>query len=405
MDILLITPRLPYPPDQGNKFTMFNMIRLLSKNHRVTLFSLVLGDEGARYNDELKKYCHRIETVRMRPKWSVKNLLYAVCKSDPYTSIKYYSPLMMNRMRRFLKENRFDIIQVEFYYMAQYLMRLKSLIPDDTATFLDTHNVEYFMYKDFYHTVKNPFLRFFMFFELLRIKSYERFVFNHFDRCLAVSKGDIERMTGLQPEVKAVLQPHGVDAELSASYHHARPKENSIIFFGTMSFFANYDAMRFFCGAIFPLIRRSIPEVKLTIAGSSPLPDIAALDSDPAITVTGYVDDLRALIARASVIVVPLRVGGGIRIKIVEAWAMGKAIVSTTIGATGVDFSDGEDILIADKPEDFAEKTVGLLKNEELRQRLGKAGRYKAQKKYSWDVLITGLEAEYEKALKEKARA
>ncbi|PIU41981.1 MAG: hypothetical protein COS99_02605 [Candidatus Omnitrophica bacterium CG07_land_8_20_14_0_80_42_15] len=403
MNILFITPRLPYPPDQGNKIVIFNFIKFLSKKHKITLFSLIPNDESLKYVDELKKYCHRVETVRMRPKWSMKNFIMAIYKTDPYTSIKYYSPLLMERLRKLLKEEKFDVIQAEFYYMAQYVLKLKPLIPPSTATFLDTHNVEYFMYKEYYVNVRDPLLKILMFFELSRMKKYEKFVLEHFDMCLALSQGDIDRIKLMAPKANVVLQPMGVDIEACGSYA-MKSKENSIIFFGTMSFFANYDGIKYFYNEIFPLIKKSIPKVELIIAGGSPPPDIKALVSDPCVTVTGYVDDMKSLIARSSVVIVPLRVGGGIRLKIMESWAMGKAIVSTTVGATGLDFSDGKDILIADEPKDFAKKVVELLKNEELRNHLGKAAKFKAQTKYAWDKMVSSIEVEYEKALKEKKK-
>ena len=402
MDILFITPRLPYPPDQGNKIVMLNFIKFLSKKHKITLFSLAREDEDPKHIDYLKQYCRRIEVANMRPKWSVKNFLLALVRLDPYTSIKYYSPALMKKLKELFKETRFDVIQVEFYYMAQYIMKLRRLIPE-SAVILDTHNVEYFMYGEYFKQVKNPVLKFFMFFELLRIKRYESFVFKYFDRCLAISKGDIGRIKSLAPGANVVLQLTGIDTDICASYN-TRPKDNTIIFYGTMSFFANYDGIKFFYNKVFPVIKKSIPAVKFIIAGGSPPADIKALKKDPSVTVTGYVEDIRLLIAASSVVVVPLRVGGGVRLKIMEAWAMGKAVVSTSIGANGLEFSDGDDIFIADDPEDFAKKAVKLLKSEDLRQRLGKKARYKAQTQCAWDKCVSSIEIEYKKAVEQKLK-
>ena len=402
MDILFITPRLPYPPDQGNKIVMLNFIKFLSKRHKITLFSLAREDADPKHIDYLKQYCRRIEVASMRPKWSVKNFLLALVRLDPYTSIKYYSPALMKKLKELFRETRFDVIQVEFYYMAQYIMKLRRLIPE-SAVILDTHNVEYFMYGEYFKQVKNPVLKFFMFFELLRIKRYESFVFKYFDRCLAISKGDIGRIKSLAPGANVVLQLTGIDTDICASYN-TRPKDNTIIFYGTMSFFANYDGIKFFYNKVFPVIKKSIPAVKLIIAGGSPPADIRALKKDPSVTVTGYVEDIRLLIAASSVVVVPLRVGGGVRLKIMEAWAMGKAVVSTSVGADGLDFSDGDDIFIADDPEAFAKKAVKLIKNEDLRQRIGKKARYKAQTQCAWEKNISSIEIEYKKAVEQKLK-
>jgi len=402
MDILFITPRLPYPPDQGSKIVMLNFIKFLSKRHKITLFSLAGEGEDPKHIDYLKQYCRRIEVVNMRPKWSVKNFLLALFRLDPYTSIKYYSPALMKKLKELFKKAKFDVIQVEFYYMAQYIMKLRRLIPE-SAVILDTLNVEYFMFGDYFKQVKNPVLKFFMFFELLRIKRYESLVYKCFDRCLAISKGDIDRIKSLAPGANIVLQPTGVDTDLCASYN-IKPKDNTIIFYGAMSFFANYDGIKYFYDSIYPLIKKFLPSVKLIIAGGSPPAGIRALKKDPSVTVTGYVEDIKLLIAASSVVVVPLRVGGGVRLKIMEAWAMGKAVVSTSIGADGLEFSDGDDIIIADKPVDFAKKTVKLLKNEDLRRRLGKKARYKAQTQCAWDKNISSIEIEYKKAVEEKLK-
>jgi len=179
---------------------------------------------------------------------------------------------------------------------------------------------------------------------------------------------------------------------------------NTIIYFGLLNTLANEDAIRFFYECVFPLIKTQIPDVKFFIAGKLPSRYITGLTKDPAVKVVGLVPDIRELLKKTALVIVPLRLGGGIRIKILEAWATAKAVVSTSIGAEGVQIRDGVDIIIADSAPVFAKEVVRLLKDKIKREEIGQAAFKKVAEYYDPERVISGLEDIYKKTLEEKAQ-
>jgi glycosyltransferase involved in cell wall biosynthesis len=309
---------------------------------------------------------------------------------------------MFKKARQFIESGRFDIIHAAFYYMGRYAVDKKISIPKKTAAVLDTHNIEYLVYSRFARLAKNPVKKALVCLEAFRIKKYEIPIYAKFDKCIAFSQLDKENITGLSGASNIVVNPSCIEPAYGGEGPPSHEEKNTIIFFGLLNTPANDDAVRFFCRRIFPEVRKRIPDAKFLIAGKYPSGYVVRLTRDPAIKVLGLISDMKGLLERAALVVVPLRLGGGIRIKILEAWACGKAVVSTAVGAEGVEVADGKDIVIADSPIDFANKVVELLGDDAKRKELGQAALKKVREYYTPERIVKNLETIYKQALAEK---
>jgi glycosyltransferase involved in cell wall biosynthesis len=234
-----------------------------------------------------------------------------------------------------------------------------------------------------------------------RLRGYERRACLTADRIVAVSKSDAEALRRLDPGLDPIVVPNGVDMEF---YNEAIPSldagqgpgESDLVFTGKMDFRPNVDAVLWFAQEVLPLIRQDASEVRFWVVGMNPHARLASLADDPAVELTGWVEDVRPYIAEAAVYVIPLRIGGGTRLKVLEAMAMGKAIVSTTLGCEGFDLVPDQELVVADAPAEFAAAVLALLRDPERRGRLGRAARRFAGSRYDWRMIVPKLERVYE---------
>jgi glycosyltransferase involved in cell wall biosynthesis len=263
----------------------------------------------------------------------------------------------------------------------------------------DDHNCEYVLQKRAFLTDLRIPARWpgaaYSFIQWQRLQRYEAQACRRADRVLAVSDADAAALHRLVPDVKATVVPNGIDtrAYRPTPAHADAP---SLVFTGTMDFRPNVDAVLWFAREVLPRIRARVADVRFTAVGQRPHRWLAGLRDDPAVTLTGFVEDTRPYIADAAVYVVPLRMGGGTRFKMLEALAMGKAVVSTTLGAEGFPVTHGQELLLADEPEDFAEAVAALLGAPERRTELGQAGRAFVEARYDWRVIVPLVEKVYE---------
>ena len=227
---------------------------------------------------------------------------------------------------------------------------------------------------------------------------YESQVCGCFNMCVGVSAQDRERLVALCPGMAVEVVSNGVDLD------YFKPgdaeDEMSLVFTGSMDWHPNEDAVLYFCHHVLPLIRTEFPEIKFCIVGSNPSERVLGLQRLEGVVVTGSVEDVRPYISNAAVYVVPLRVGGGTRLKILQALAMRKAVVSTSIGCEGLDLQPEEHLLVADEPQQFAESTIRLVRDRSLRNRLSESGGALVREKYSWDVIVETLDLAYRRLIR-----
>jgi polysaccharide biosynthesis protein PslH len=383
MKILWVKAGGLIPPDTGGKIRTYNILRHLARNHEVTFFSFY----AAHANDihaELSQTFARVIAMPLDlpPAKSAREMLnYAayLFSREPYSLTKFCRPVVRRKLRALLQEQAFDVIVCDFLVTA-------GVIPWDwpCPKVLFTHNVEAVIWQRHYEVTKNPFWKMLSWLEWKRMAAAERRYLPKAEHVFAVSKNDREAFAGFMDPRKLTVIPTGADTEF---FHPGKENEvpNSLVFTGSMDWLPNEDGIFYFANEIFPLIRRQAPHATLHIVGRKPSRRLQDLASRvPNIALTGWVEDVRSYLAQCAVCIVPLRIGGGTRLKIFEAMSMGKAVVSTSIGAEGLPVRSGEHLLIADGPSGFAECTLRLLGDASLRSSIGQAGRRLIVENYSW---------------------
>jgi sugar transferase (PEP-CTERM/EpsH1 system associated) len=307
----------------------------------------------------------------------------------PYAIAKYRSRAFRDQVASLLHTGQFDVVVCDFLVPA---INMPERLPCPAILF--THNVEAEIWRRHAETATNPVSRRLLKRQWHRMLRFERRAMSRFDLVLAVSEADKQTFTRLYPD--GARRPiHVVRTGVDTKYFSPSriPAEKPhVVFTGSMDWLPNEDGMLFFANDILPEIRRAFPDATLSIIGRSPTPTVQRLADRIGITITGRVDDIRPHVAEGSVYVVPLRIGGGTRLKIFEAMAMGRAVVSTTIGAEGLPVTSGENVLIADDPRAFADAVVRLLRDVELRRRLEAAARRLVLEHYDWSAVATDFE-------------
>lgn len=383
MKILWVKAGGLVPPDTGGKIRSYNILRELARKHSVTFFSFY----GSHQNDqhpELKNIFKRVECVPLKlpeAKSSGEMLEYVLglASPEPYGIVKFCRQEVRRVLHGLLEQENYDVIVCDFVIAA-------GVIPWDSPIpkVLFTHNVEATIWKRHYEVAGNPLWKAISWLEWRRMGAAERKYLRRADFVLTVSGGDRDAFLPIVDERNMAVVPTGVDVE----YFRPFPVEevpDSLVFTGSMDWLPNEDAVIYFAEKILPLILRRHPKTSLEVVGRKPSRKLQALaESNRQIRPTGWVEDIRPFLARGSVCIVPLRIGGGTRLKIFEAMAMGKAVVSTSIGAEGLPVLSGENILLADTPDAFADAVISLLEDEDRRKRLGKSARALVEQNYSW---------------------
>jgi len=395
MKILIISLIFPLPPDSGARIRIFNIIKKLSQNHDLVL--LVPADSKKDSVSELKKYCQEVETVHLSSRMHLKSAVDRL--KSLVLQIPFIPSMELKRsIVELLKKHSFDLIQIEKLHLAPYLPFFSHL-----PAVLDEFDIDSISYKRKLLCERNPLKKIRLFIQWLRVKGYERRVIPRFKRVVVVSEKDKEILLSASPQINVSVVPNGVDLE------YFKPEDgleepNTLFFTGLMGYPPNVDAMLHFCKKTLPFIREKIPDIQLYIIGGNPPQEIRSLSRTKNIFVTGYIDDVRSVVNKCKVCIVPLRIAAGTRLKILEAMAMRKPVISTTIGAEGLEVSPDENIIIADTPEDFAKKTVDVLKNSDLKERLILGGRRLVETRYSWEVCLQKMEAVYKELSQDKIR-
>ncbi len=403
--ILILTPQFPYPPHQGTTLRNFNLIAGLAQRHQVHLLSF--GDPAGRADTPVHTACRSVQVVPP-PQRSMGQRLKALLLSRvPDMALRLPSARFRAALDATLEREVPDVVEVEGIELAQYLFQVAEERGDQKWPLLvfDDHNAEYVLQQRAFETdVRQP-KRWigaaYSFVQWQRLQRYERLTCRTADRVVAVSETDAEVLRVLVPGLEPTVVPNGVDMEFyTAPVLPLKAQETpgawDLVFTAKMDFRPNVDAVLWFTQEVLPWIRHESPETRFWVVGKDPHPRLAALADDPAIVLTGWVDDVRPYIAGAAVYVIPLRIGGGTRLKVLEAMSMSKAIVSTAVGCEGFDLMPDQELLIADRPAEFAAAVVALLRDPERRERMGRAARRFAGSRYDWRMIVPRLERVYE---------
>ncbi len=371
------------PLDTGGKIRSYNLMRELGRRHEVGVFTFY-PREATDLNLELRKEFHRVECVPMDlpGRASIKDVLaYGgnLLRPYPHSMLKYCRPEIARKLRALLQKEKYDAIICDFLLSAH-------VIPWDLKipTVVFTHNVEAVIWRRHFEVGKNPFFRAVSWREWRTMARVEKMYLNKADHVLAVSQNDLNLFSEYLDPQRMTVIPTGVDTDYFRP-DALKQKPNTLVFTGSMDWMPNDSGIQWFVREILPAIQKRIPDVRLAVVGRRPSKAVLDLPAhNPAVTVTGAVPDIRPYVNESAVYVVPLLVGGGTRIKIFEALAMGKAVVSTTIGAEGLPVTNGTHLELADSVEDFANATVQLLQDPGRRESLEKEARRIVEENYSW---------------------
>jgi polysaccharide biosynthesis protein PslH len=394
MKILLLTQVLPYPPDSGPKVKTWNVIKYLAKNHEVTLVSFVRGDQSAQVR-ELQKYCREVYTVPIE-RGVLRDLRYLAESffiRQPFLMVRDRRPEMEQLIDKLADENEYEVVHADQLNMAQYAARVKG-----ARKVLDAHNALWLLYKRLWMTMRPGPKRWLLNRDWRLLKKYEGRICREFEGVLAVSEEDrraLEEASGQALEVTVI--PIAIDTGEITPVNF-KPQGERIIHVGTMYWPPNIDGILWFLQKVLPKIREHRPDVVFDIVGANPPQEILSYgETDQGVNVTGYVDDPIPYLEAASLMVVPLRAGGGMRVKILNALGQGLPVVSTTLGCEGIAVTSGTHLLMADSPEEFARSVVCLLEDQQLARELGRNGRELIEERYDYQVACRTLESVYKK--------
>lgn len=382
MRILALSTWWPEPADNGSRMRIMQLLRALAGCHEVHLIACTQGPAEQVQREELGKICASLQAIE-RPGRPIRmaDRVASLVVPEPASVRATWSPALARAVAATVAKVRPDTVIAFEIDMAPYARTISNV-----PCVIEELELSYMLDHYRAHTDLRKRLRYLLM--AFKHRRYVTAILRDFAAVTAASEHEarLVRLLAGRHALEIAVIPNGADVAGCAGYSYD-PQPDTLIYPGALSYDANLDAMRYFLEAIFPLIRQALPQTTLRITGRSTPEQRAALPSLEGVELTGYVEDVRALIARSAVEVVPLRQGGGTRLKIMEAMALGTPVVSTSKGAEGLDLHHGEHLLIADSPSAFAVATTRLLNQPALRAHLAASGRRLVQERYDWSAI------------------
>jgi polysaccharide biosynthesis protein PslH len=391
MRILFVTYGLPYPPDSGARMHDFHLIREIARHARVVVCSLAIGPTDPAHVAELRRFCEAVEVVPggegQRPfRAQVADGIRSFFAGRPLAMLPFHFPAMAAKLREMIVRYDIDLLQIEHSILSGY----RDAVPPGhrCRTVLSFHNVASAQYRRMAHLGLSAGTRLQFGLKALLMQRWEARYAARFDHSLVVSTLDRDLLHAEDPSLPITVIENGVDATLSPLEAEAG---NVLLFVGVLGYPPNMDAALFCCKAILPLVQREVPDIRLLLVGHAPPLAVRRLAQRSNVTVPGSVLDVLPYYQQACLSVVPLRAGGGTRLKILESMALGRPVVSTSIGCEGLDVRDGVHLSIADAPDEFARRVVLLLREPTLRKRFAANARRLVEERYHWPCIAEKL--------------
>lgn len=383
-NILFLTTKYPFPPDDGGKIDSLTNLHILAKNFNVFLFYI-----GKKQNEEVfqKKGIHLCGIYHYQKEKG--NNIFGLFKNIfcrmPYTIKKYHDDKIYIEIEKIIKEKKIDITYADHLHMAFYGKLINKHFPE-IKLILREHNAEYIFWKRIYKEENNIFKKLLFWWQFLKILNYEREITSIFDKCFMISSIDQMNLKKINPYVRAQVISTGINIQNYQIFQLGKIIPFSMLYVGDFSWLPNLKGIVWFLTKVWPETKKLFPKAKIFIVGKKPPKDILRYQNND-IIVTGYVKDVKPWIDKSEIFLVPLFSGGGIRIKILEAMAKGKPIVSTPVGAEGIDVENKKNILIAGNKEDFVKSIKILFDNKEIRENLAKNSIKLIRNKYSFKAI------------------
>lgn len=391
--VLVVSAYLPHLGTHGGAGRVFQLMKRVARRHTVDLLAFVENERDAAFAAQAAGICRRVESVMRQG--------YIPLSWYPYEPFEeFHVPALRERLREMLIAEDYDVVHFEWTQMGMY----RDLVPPGTPRLLTEIEVNYAAHRTLEQVALGRWRRLRLRYNSLQTLRREVEVCRDMDRIVCVTDEDRAYLDGYLPSNRLTVVNTGVDpAYFNFNLGGSRP--GALLFVGAFRHSPNVDAMQYFCAEVFPLVLKEQPAAHLYIVGSSPPREIRDLGNHSNITVTGFVDDIREYYRLAQVVVVPLRTGVGIRGKILEGWSAGRATVATSLACQGIRARHGENIMIADRPTDFALWTAALLRNPDFCRRLGLRGRETVEDHYDWDRLGEQMIRLYEEAASRQGEA
>ena len=387
MRLLVVTYRIPEDLCTGDRTTVHHLLKYLSQRHEITFVSLIRSMEQYQQTEYVAPYCKRVELVNL-PRWrSAVNAAAGFFSQRPLQLSFFHSSEMSRRIRQVVEEEQIDVVYGYHLRSAQYLDRIT-----ERPTVLDLKPVQTLNLGRMKRHISNPVRRFLYGSEFRRVRKYEPAVASRLSRCLVISNADRQAIDPQGKLQNVIVNPHGLDPDYFAPNPDEAKMPGRIVFSGNMSYDPNVDAIVHFVDEVYPLIKQIRPHVTLSVVGKNPKPSVSALDRDPSIEVTGFVDDIRPYLNRAEIAVNPLRIGAGLQNKVMEAMSMELPMVMTTVANEGIQSTAGVHAVLADSTTALVSSIVRLLDDAHERTRIGQAARRWILDKWSWERHFQPLE-------------
>ncbi len=386
MNILFLSHRVPFPPNEGGKIRAYHMIRHLHQHHRLVVASLAESPEEAERAAELKDYCHDliVETVPPARRWA--QAVAALPTSTPSSVAYFWSRRLHDRIRAAVADHSFDAVLAHCAFVAQYVrasdarFRLLDFVDMDSGKW-----AEYAIHRRFPLSLGYRL-------EAAKLRAYERRAAAWFHHCSVTTAGELETYRQSGSAVPCSVLANGVDMKYFNQGAPRRREGAVLAFLGRMDYFPNVDGICYFAREVFPLIQTRCPQAELRIIGMNPTAEVRALAQTPGILVTGSVPDVRPYLNDAAVTIAPLRIARGTQNKVLESMALGIPVVATTPAARGVQAEAGTHLLVADDPASLSEQVLRLLWNPQLGEQMARAALEQVQRSHNWAATCAQLD-------------
>jgi len=391
MKVLAVSTWFPYPPDNGSKARTYHLLRHVGMNHDVDLLALTQSDDDLRFLGDVRQFCRRVASFpepAFRP--SGVRSLAAFFSPVPRYFQSHHCPELEIALGDWARAEDYDVVLAASLGAAPYVAKLDMPV----RRILDEHNIESQVIKRQWLEEKSLWRRLRRLPTWIKAQRFEAALASRFHVVTVVSERERHLFEALLPNgrgPRAKVIPNGADPCL-LDYECPTKEHGVLVFTGALGYLPNYGAALHLWRDILPLVRRYVPEARVRITGRAAGVDTSEFEAAPGVELTGYVDDIRPVVASASALVVPIRLGGGTRLKILEAMALGTPVVSTRVGAEGISVADGDDILLGETAAEMANRVVRILTSPELAAKIAGNARALVRERYQWPAIAAQFE-------------
>lgn len=392
LNILQISPQIPYPLDHGGRISIHGITKGIHlRNHKINLVSYSNNRDNSFAGNYLKGICYP-HFLKVDTSNSIISASKNLTSSVPYNISKFITVELENFLKNFFKNQTIDLVHIDYLHMGWTVDLIKSLC--NIPVLLRQHDLHFRLMQRFYENENNPLIKYFAYLQYKKFLTYEPNLCEKFDQCIMITKTDENELLKLNSKIKTQVISIGVEEKLlEMSINTKIPF--SMFHLGPLDWLPNKDGLEWFLAQIFPNVISIIPEVKLFIYSSGG--DKLKIDKSirKNVILKGYVNDIWTEVKDKELLIVPLRIGSGIRVKIIEMLAAGKLIITTNVGKEGIDAIDGKHLLVSDEPIDFAHKIISFFKNEFDKEKLSVNAKELIRDKYTWSKIAEEFERVY----------